>query len=79
MPYLLLLKSSKILNCRLLQIVGGALCVKLLSTSSRMDPEHKHMDGSRGGQRVRTPLKNHKLLYVSLEILVEKGGSYSTL
>ena len=32
MPYLLFLKKSgKILNCRLLQIIGGALRVKFLS------------------------------------------------
>ena len=29
MPYLLFLKSGKIFNCRLLQIIGGALKVKM--------------------------------------------------
>ena len=32
MPYLLFLKNSKILNCRLLQIIGGALWVNSLPT-----------------------------------------------
>ena len=30
MPYLLFFKSCKILNCRLLQIIGGALRVNIL-------------------------------------------------